>query len=227
MWKAPREPRSNTTRVARLCLASLGVALSAFAPLGCEQEAAKGPAIADTGSPGGAAGEGLSAAHQPASSGGAAKGHPANPPGKVGPTLGGSNGLGGQQEQPAPRPTPKEAPTPAEPTEVASPAEPPLHSCEFYDDRRAASARRVIFWNYDVQKDAAHCMTIAVGQSVTWSGNFSWHPLAGRGGDAGNPIAEQLTGSADYTVRFEQAGLYGYVCESHVEMRGAVRVLKD
>jgi plastocyanin len=68
------------------------------------------------------------------------------------------------------------------------------------------------------------CMHIKVGQSVTWSGAFTNHPLEPMGGDANSPIVLTGTG-ASVTFAFAAAGVYGFDCANHPGvMHGAIRV---
>ena len=70
-----------------------------------------------------------------------------------------------------------------------------------------------------------HCMTVKVGQSVTWSGNFLAHPLEAVGGDAGNPIMLTSSSGGSMSVTFPAAGTFGFDCANHPTlMLGAVRV---
>ena len=77
-------------------------------------------------------------------------------------------------------------------------------------------------------------MKIHVGQSVTWSGDFGFHPLRPglivngvRTAQANNPIPPTSNG-ASVRVTFTTAGQYGYYCDNHwdVGMRGAIFVVQ-
>jgi plastocyanin len=62
------------------------------------------------------------------------------------------------------------------------------------------------------------CLKVSAGAMVTWSGNFSSHPLAGGSNppivDATSPITETLTGmTATFTM--STPGAYGFFCEFH------------
>jgi len=76
------------------------------------------------------------------------------------------------------------------------------------------------------------CVSIGVGDSVTWSGDFAIHPL--RGGyydgsmlvpDASSPIDATNTGM-ELTTTFPAAGVYPFYCDFHgaFGMTGAVKV---
>jgi plastocyanin len=64
------------------------------------------------------------------------------------------------------------------------------------------------------------CVKIKTGTTVTWTGNFSAHPLAASGGDVPNPI---MSGP---TATFANAGVYGFHCGIHATMTGAVWVIQ-
>lgn len=69
-------------------------------------------------------------------------------------------------------------------------------------------------------------MRVRVGQSVTFEGNFSTHPLGGAGGDTPNPIRGDVpVGVEEYMVTFEAEGTFGYECLTHSTMRGAISVV--
>ena len=86
-------------------------------------------------------------------------------------------------------------------------------------DRTAAGAVRTV--TFPSLAYTPPCLRIAVGQSVTWSGDFGSHPLrAGivAGGTAtpqpGGPIADTSSGSTA-TFAFPTAGIYPYYCAAH------------
>jgi plastocyanin len=93
----------------------------------------------------------------------------------------------------------------------------------------AGAARTVTFGDDEVYR--SRCIKIAVGQSVTWSGSFSDHPLmegvvsgTPTGNQAGNPIPH-LTSGTTVTVAFPTAGTYAYYCTAHAPgMSGVVYV---
>jgi len=74
----------------------------------------------------------------------------------------------------------------------------------------------------------AQCVIVSVGSSVTWTGNFTFHPLAGGVtpvSDPASPItgSDQSGGSA--TVAFEEVGEYPYFCVVHgASMQGVIYV---
>jgi plastocyanin len=68
------------------------------------------------------------------------------------------------------------------------------------------------------------CFTIAVTQSVTWSGDFVSHPLTQAGGDPSTWITTTSTGTTA-TFGFPVGGTYGFECSNHPSiMKGAVYV---
>src|SRR5262249_54041823 len=75
----------------------------------------------------------------------------------------------------------------AEAHEAAPPTEagpPPINGCATFVDRTADAGSRVIAWTYTVATDPGRCMTIGVGETVTWDGDLVQHPLIAQGGDA-------------------------------------------
>jgi plastocyanin len=102
---------------------------------------------------------------------------------------------------------------------------PIVNSCVSFLDRSAENDDRSISWNFSIAQDAERCLQISSGQSVVWTGNFEFHPLTGGGGTTPSPIELKDSDSEDYVVLFPSPGVYGYNCESHNEMRGAVLVL--
>ena len=104
------------------------------------------------------------------------------------------------------------------------PAIPEFQGCgrDDYQDQRGPGAPRVIRWTHGLGPE--RCTVITSGQAVTFTGDFSQHPL-----DAvpsplpdppDNPIARHDAG----VVLFARPGLFGFVCGSHPTMRGAVWV---
>jgi plastocyanin len=104
-------------------------------------------------------------------------------------------------------------------------------------DRSAAGADRTVSFGGGSDPDnefsyAPACLVVAAGQSVTFVGNFSIHPLrAGDGpdepmaGTPGNPIPATTAGTS-VTVPFPSAGTYPYYCNMHYAsgMAGVVHV---
>jgi plastocyanin len=68
------------------------------------------------------------------------------------------------------------------------------------------------------------CVTIAVGQSLTFNGSFTNHPLVQAGGDPSVFITSTSTGTTA-TFGFPVGGTYGFQCSNHPSiMKGAVFV---
>jgi plastocyanin len=73
-------------------------------------------------------------------------------------------------------------------------------------------------------------VTITVGSSVTWQGNFGFHPLAQSTGADDPTILNGgfgATSGSEYSYTFSQAGTYYYICTRHFAsgMVGEVRVI--
>jgi plastocyanin len=68
------------------------------------------------------------------------------------------------------------------------------------------------------------CITIGVGQMVTWNGAFSSHPLVQFGGDPTMWIQPTSTGTS-ISFGFPVGGTYGFECSAHPSvMKGAIFV---
>jgi len=78
-----------------------------------------------------------------------------------------------------------------------------------------------IDWTFAVNP---RCVQIKVGQTVTWTGTFATHPLLADEGDKPNPISSADTSGPSATVTFPTAGTYGFKCQVHASMMGAVLV---
>lgn len=95
----------------------------------------------------------------------------------------------------------------------------------------APDASRLITFAFDASpmQYQPPCMRIAVGESVTWQGDFAAHPLQPFNGDPNTPIPTMSIGQVDaslteLTVEFPEAGLFGYQCAVHAPMIGAIQV---
>lgn len=99
-----------------------------------------------------------------------------------------------------------------------------INACTMFVDRSAAGASRTITWDFAVSTAPERCMTIKVGQKVTWAGVFATHPLLAGDGDKPNPVAtvDQATGEGT----FPKAGVYGFICGNHPSMIGAIKVIE-
>lgn len=100
-----------------------------------------------------------------------------------------------------------------------------LNGCTVYEDETAPDAGRTIRWDLPpFQGDNADaCMMIKVGQTIKWDGDFGMHPLDTLGGTTPNPILDydHTTGEVTFTA----PGSYGYTCDNHAQMTGAIKVV--
>jgi plastocyanin len=111
-----------------------------------------------------------------------------------------------------------------------------FHGCmpENFVDRSAPGAARTLTFGGAMFAFDPKCMTIAAGQTVTFTGNFSFHPLS-RGinptpeglaaGTPGNPIPTTTSGNT-ISVSFPRAGTFPYFCALHLSngMAGVIVV---
>lgn len=115
---------------------------------------------------------------------------------------------------------------------------PEFNGCtsELFVDRSDTAAMRIVSFGGRNGSDefgyAPACITIAAGETVRFSGDFSTHPLSpGSGphglnaGTPGNPIPRTPSGFM-VDVAFPAVGTYPYFCEMHVAsgMAGVVHV---
>jgi plastocyanin len=96
-----------------------------------------------------------------------------------------------------------------------------VNGCSSFVDHTAPADPRTIVWDYTIQSNPSHCTKVSAGQSVTWVGNLSDHPLLPQGGDSPSPIASADGGMAT----FPEAGAFGFVCQNHAFMTGAILVV--
>ena len=109
---------------------------------------------------------------------------------------------------------------------------PTLNGCAgsaFID--RSTGDRTIAFGSAVGLKYSPNCMIITAGQSVTFSGDFTSHPLVGgeymgTGGSKPNPVPSKSTGTDNAVVAFPTRGLYPYYCNFHASsgMTGAIWV---
>ncbi|MDF3066059.1 MAG: hypothetical protein K0R38_1660 [Polyangiaceae bacterium] len=169
---------------------------------GHDSEAAGAAGVASVG------GNGLGGGSGDGASGAAGSGHVdegAGEGGASGGAAGAGSSAGGEQEQP----------------------ELPLNGCLEFVDARAPGALREIAWDYGTGGDPRRCLLIQQGQSVTWQGPFSTHPIQAAGGSMPSPIiGDTLSDATSYQVTFGALGDFGYVCGLHTSMRGAIRVVE-
>ena len=102
------------------------------------------------------------------------------------------------------------------PTDGGTPGS--VNGCTTYADETAAGG--AIAWDFNV---TPKCVKVKVGQTVTWTGDFSIHPLAAFNGDTPNPITTGSGGTSKIT--FPTAGTFGFHCLVHPAMLGAVQVV--
>lgn len=73
------------------------------------------------------------------------------------------------------------------------------------------------------------CVLIKAGQTVSFQGSFSDHPLQAHGGDSPSPIPALTNATPDagaLVVTFPNAGTFGFRCQFHPTiMNGAVKVV--
>ena len=73
---------------------------------------------------------------------------------------------------------------------------------------------------------APNCMVVKAGQTVTWRGKLSSHPLVARGSSSSpNPIPATANGT-EVAVTFPCPGDFNFACKNHGgTMEGTIRVL--
>ena len=92
-----------------------------------------------------------------------------------------------------------------------------------YLDRTAPAADRTLTWDFSIVGDPERCLKVRVGQSVRWDGDLQFsHPLTNDEGTLPNPISGH---DASGVVVFTQPGTFGYRCDNHFQMRGAILVV--
>lgn len=95
-------------------------------------------------------------------------------------------------------------------------------NCTTFTDHTADGDARTITWVITVASDPNRCMKIKAGQTVTWDGDLTQHPLGPNGGDTPNPVSNvDMSGK----VTFPNAGTFGFKCEVHPAMIGAIQVV--
>lgn len=100
-----------------------------------------------------------------------------------------------------------------------------VNNCTTFEDHTAAGdARAIAFGGANGLAYVPSCMEIKAGQIVTWNGDFSLHPLAAFNGDANSPIQSTSTGTT-VQFTFANAGTFGFHCQVHAQMIGAVKVV--
>jgi plastocyanin len=109
-------------------------------------------------------------------------------------------------------------------------AGPPLNGCTTYVDH-TADKEVDLQWDFGIAQRPDHCSQIKVGSVVKWTGDFGTHPLDALGGDTPNPIAGAFmdaggTGTTSIFIAFPNAGKFGYHCDVHATMLGAIEVVQ-
>ncbi len=98
-----------------------------------------------------------------------------------------------------------------------------LNGCSSYVDKTASGASITFPMAGAPMQYQPACVHIKAGQTVTWTGSFSSHPLIPEGGGTPNPTPDTSTGTTT-TMTFPNAGTYGYGCGIHASMMGAIQV---
>jgi len=123
------------------------------------------------------------------------------------------------------------------PMEVPSGGQPlALNGCDpaDYEDGSAEDSDRVVQIGAEGLKFTPPCLRVAVGQTVTFEGSLTAHPIApgnaddNAAGSPNNPILATSTGRS-VAFTFESAGTFPYYCELHsfgagMGMAGAIYV---
>jgi plastocyanin len=110
-------------------------------------------------------------------------------------------------------------------TTSAMDAGPPLNGCTTYVDH-TTDKEVDLQWDFGIAQRADHCSKIKVGSVVKWTGDFNTHPLDAFGGDTPNPIANAFADAgASVLITFPTAGTFGYHCDVHASMLGAIEVV--
>jgi plastocyanin len=95
-----------------------------------------------------------------------------------------------------------------------------VNACTTFLDKTAGP--RTITWSFPLA-NTDRCWMIKKGQSVTWSADFTMHPLQVQDGDKPSPIAGVDTTTG--IVTFPAVGTFGFVCGNHPQMTGAIEVV--
>lgn len=116
-------------------------------------------------------------------------------------------------------------PADMEQAQLEEPLAPAINACTEYVDRTADDADRTLPWDFGIQNDPRRCIKIRVGQSVTFRASIlAHHPIQAWGGDTPNPFTNAYATTSVFT--FSQAGVFGFICEIHFGMEGAVWVVE-
>lgn len=108
------------------------------------------------------------------------------------------------------------------------------NDCTPYDfamnDHTAPADPRIIGFPYDPApaQYSPRCMKIKAGQTITWKGDFRFHPLVPAGGDVPSPITiDPMPSGTERAIAFPSAGFFGFECSTHgaPAMYGAIFVV--
>jgi plastocyanin len=100
-----------------------------------------------------------------------------------------------------------------------------VNGCTTFTDLTGTATPTITFGGADGLHYLPNCAQLKVGQSVTFAGSFSSHPLFETCGPA-LAITQTSSGSTA-TFTFSDAGVYGFWCEIHhgIGMVGALKVI--
>jgi plastocyanin len=98
------------------------------------------------------------------------------------------------------------------------------------NDHTASGDLRVIAFPVDPApaQYQPRCMKIRATQTITWRGDFRYHPLGPAGGDVPTPITVDPSPSgSERAIAFPSTGFFGFECVTHEAplMYGAVLVV--
>jgi len=94
-----------------------------------------------------------------------------------------------------------------------------VNGCTSYTDGTT------IAWERSM-KPPASCVRVKKGGTVTFNGDFASHPLAAKGGDgAGTPFTTITDSGNSQAFTFATVGTFGFVCNIHPDMTGAIEVV--
>jgi plastocyanin len=120
--------------------------------------------------------------------------------------------------------------TPSDPGQPAAGGE-AVNGCTTFKDLSGESAYS-IKWDETIATSADRCVKIKVQQTVGFTGNLTTHPMKASGGTSPNPFDGAIAsvsnpGSPEEgtNVAFTAPGTYGYKCDVHPQMTGAVLVV--
>ena len=99
-----------------------------------------------------------------------------------------------------------------------------VNGCTTFVDRTDAAASRALTFDFGIASVPERCMKVKVGQDVVFNGVADFHPLSGFGGDPPSPFPTGAT-TDPTTVSFSAAGTFGYHCDNHASMNGAIQVV--